>query len=84
MNVKNEVNIMYKNAADVIFGGTVYWLIGYGLSFGEDKGTNPFCGVGYWAVDVTDPAEMGDVFMKFSFQVYLHTHVKTFYFLLLI
>lgn len=42
---KNEVNIMVKNAVDVIFGGLTYWMFGYGLSFGDDEGTNAFCGM---------------------------------------
>ena len=37
VNVKNEVNIMVKNAIDVIFGGITYWAFGYGLSFGTSK-----------------------------------------------
>jgi len=37
---------MVKNAVDVIYGGLSYWLYGFGLSFGIDKGTNAFCGVG--------------------------------------
>ena len=41
---KNEVNIMVKNAVDVIFGGLTYWMFGYGFSFGTGPGTNAFCG----------------------------------------
>ena len=37
VTTKNEVNIMVKNAADVIFGGLSYWAFGYALSFGEGK-----------------------------------------------
>ena len=33
--LKNEANIMMKNAIDVLMGGFSYWLYGYGLSFGE-------------------------------------------------
>ena len=72
---------MYKNAADVIFGGIVYWLVGYGLSFGEDSGANAFCGVGYWAVSVTDTSIMGGVFVSFVFQVklfYIHFCISKF------
>lgn len=32
---KNEVNIMVKNAVDVLFGGITYWMFGFGLSFGK-------------------------------------------------
>ena len=37
MTTKNEVNIMVKNAADVIFGGLTYWAFGYALSFGAGR-----------------------------------------------
>ena len=69
VSYKNSVNIMYKNACDVIFGGLMYWFIGYGLQFGDWPQANWFCGVGRFAVDITDDAEMGDVFVKYVFQV---------------
>ncbi|XP_078373487.1 putative ammonium transporter 3 isoform X2 [Oculina patagonica] len=43
---KNEVNIMVKNAVDVIYGGLSYWLYGFAFSFGTDEGTNGFSGIG--------------------------------------
>ena len=43
---KNEVNIMVKNAVDVIYGGLSYWLYGFAFSFGVAEGTNGFTGVG--------------------------------------
>jgi ammonia channel protein AmtB len=48
VSLKNEVNIMMKNVVDVVLGGFTYWAFGFGLSFGEDKGTNPFFGLGHW------------------------------------
>ncbi|GFX66833.1 hypothetical protein TNCV_3049311 [Trichonephila clavipes] len=42
VNRKNEVNIMVKNAVDVIFGGLGYWMFGYAFSFGEEPGSNFF------------------------------------------
>ena len=36
VNKKDEVNIMMKNAIDVIVGGLSYWLFGYAFSFGDD------------------------------------------------
>ena len=39
-----EVNIMTKNAMDVVFGALTYWFVGYGLSYGEPS--NPFMGMG--------------------------------------
>lgn len=37
---------MVKNAVDVIYGGLSYWLYGFAFSFGVDKGTNAFSGIG--------------------------------------
>nr|KAG5695301.1 hypothetical protein BaRGS_028236 [Batillaria attramentaria] len=49
---KNEVNIMMKNVGDVIFGGISYWMLGLnGFSFGNDPGSNPFCGIGKFFLD---------------------------------
>lgn len=41
---KNEVNIMVKNAVDVLFGGISFWMFGYAIAFGVDERNNPFCG----------------------------------------
>lgn len=54
---KNEVNIMVKNAVDVIFGGLGYWMFGYGMSFGNKEGSNAFIGFGSFFVDA-DESEM--------------------------
>ncbi|XP_035668368.1 putative ammonium transporter 3 [Branchiostoma floridae] len=43
---KNEVNIMVKNASDVLYGGLAYWMFGYAFSFGESPWSNAFCGLG--------------------------------------
>ena len=77
MSRKNEVNIMVKNAADVVFGGISYWLFGFGLSFGMDTGTNPFCGVGYFFVDSDDDNTMGVLFSTFVFQLSFATTATT-------
>ena len=37
---------------DVVFGALAYWLLGYGLSYGEPS--NPFCGLGEFC-PLTDP-----------------------------
>ncbi|CAH1778551.1 unnamed protein product [Owenia fusiformis] len=76
VSLKNEVNIMVKNAVDVIFGGISYWAFGYGLSFGEDVGSNPFCGVGSFFVDATND-NMGVVFSTFVFQLSFATTATT-------
>ncbi|XP_073239196.1 putative ammonium transporter 3 [Porites lutea] len=72
---KNEVNIMVKNAIDVIYGGLSYWLYGFAFSFGLEKGTNGFCGIGYFATDVE--AEEGDVFALYFFQMSFATTATT-------
>ena len=71
---KNEVNIMYKNAVDVIFGGTIYYLFGYGLSYGAHRFANEFCGWGNFALTFQDgedrnAVEAGDMHVSFVFQV---------------
>ena len=68
---KNEVSIFYKNAVDVLFGGIMYWLIGFGLSFGE-AGSSSFSGWGYWALTAIgdrDSVAAGRLYASFIFQV---------------
>eukprot|EP00058_Branchiostoma_floridae_P020952 XP_002606442.1 hypothetical protein BRAFLDRAFT_67694 [Branchiostoma floridae] len=73
---KNEVNIMVKNAVDVVFGGLTYWMFGFGITFGMAAGTNAFCGVGDWFLD-SDDEHMGVVFAKFIFQLSFATTSTT-------
>ncbi|KAK3096674.1 hypothetical protein FSP39_002279, partial [Pinctada imbricata] len=73
---KNEANIMVKNAIDIIFGGLSYWMFGFGLSFGDSEGSNPFVGVGYFFVETTDE-NMGIVFATFVFQLSFSTTATT-------
>ncbi|XP_064619603.1 putative ammonium transporter 3 [Lineus longissimus] len=76
---KNEVNIMVKNAVDVIFGGITFWMFGFGLSFGEDPyWNNPFCGVGHFFVDVQDGGDkMGLLYANYIFQLSFATTATT-------
>ncbi|XP_071488692.1 putative ammonium transporter 2 [Diadema antillarum] len=74
---KNEVNIMVKNAVDVIFGGLTYWMFGYGFSFGVDEGTNKFCGVGHFFTDSVNEDELGWIFAQFVFQASFATTATT-------
>ncbi|KAL8606653.1 hypothetical protein ACOMHN_025752 [Nucella lapillus] len=74
---KNEVNIMMKNVADVIFGGISYWMLGYGFSFGNGTGTNGFCGLGKFFLDPTDDASMGAEYSRFVFQASFATTATT-------
>lgn len=76
VNPKNEVNIMVKNVLDVVFGGITYWAIGFGLSFGNDAGTNPFVGVGYFLFD-DDSETMGYSYALFLFQLSFSTTATT-------
>ncbi|KAI8793440.1 ammonium transporter 3 [Biomphalaria glabrata] len=73
---KNEVNIMAKNVADVVFGGMSYWMVGYGLSYGDGEGTNGFCGIGKFFID-PDNENMGEEFSRFVFQSSFATTATT-------
>ncbi|CAN8013920.1 unnamed protein product, partial [Ixodes persulcatus] len=73
---KNEVNIMVKNAVDVVFGGLGYWMFGYGFSFGQDRGTNGFIAFGKFFLD-SDEEEMGVVFATYIFQLSFATTATT-------
>ncbi|XP_033641011.1 putative ammonium transporter 2 [Asterias rubens] len=78
---KNEVNIMVKNAIDVLFGGVSYWMFGYGLSFGMDVagGSNYFVGVGDFFVDASNTTsdEVGNLFAHFFFHASFATTATT-------
>ncbi|KAJ9598650.1 hypothetical protein L9F63_010665, partial [Diploptera punctata] len=78
VSIKNEVNIMMKNVADVVLGGLTYWMFGFALSFGNGPYTTPFMGVGNFFVDpeVTDPL-MGPTFAAFLFQLSFATTATT-------
>ncbi|XP_064472426.1 putative ammonium transporter 3 [Ornithodoros turicata] len=73
---KNEVNIMVKNAVDVVFGGLGYWMFGYGFSFGTDAGTNGFIAFGKFFLD-SDEEDMGVVFATYIFQLSFATTATT-------
>ncbi|KAH6931447.1 hypothetical protein HPB50_024415 [Hyalomma asiaticum] len=74
---KNEVNILMKNAADVILGGLTYWLFGFGLQYGTGNSPdNDFSAVGRFMVDA-EPDDMGLVFSSFIFQLSFSTTATT-------
>lgn len=77
VSAKNEVNIMVKNAVDVVFGGVTYWAFGYGLTFGQGPYSNPFCGVGSFLLDSENGKEMGIVYSTFIFQLSFATTATT-------
>ncbi|XP_069137863.1 putative ammonium transporter 3 [Argopecten irradians] len=74
VSVKNEANIMVKNAVDVIFGGLTFWVFGYAFAFGEDG--NSFCGWGHFFVKATEQ-NIGWVYSKFFFQASFATTATT-------
>ncbi|CAK1593207.1 unnamed protein product [Parnassius mnemosyne] len=78
VSIKNEANIMMKNLIDISLGGLTYWIFGYGLSFGQGPGSNPFIGVGDFLLDppVGDPL-MGPAFASFLFQLSFATTATT-------
>lgn len=43
VSIKNTKNILIKNIGDASLGALCWWLFGYGVAFGEDKG-NGFIG----------------------------------------
>lgn len=73
---KNEINIMIKNALDVIFGGLAYWAVGFGLSFGRDPGSNGFVGVGNFFLSCNEE-DKGYLYALFLFQLSFSTTSTT-------
>lgn len=67
---------MVKNCVDVLFGGLVFWMVGFGLAFGNGPYSNAFCGVGYFFLQVEE-ADMGVVFTWFIFQMSFATTSTT-------
>ena len=76
VNAKSEINIMVKNALDVVFGGLTYFIIGFGLSFGVDAGSNEFVGFGYYLV-MCGEEEKGFIYALFLFQLSFSTTATT-------
>lgn len=78
VSIKNEVNIMMKNVADVVLGGLTYWMFGFALSFGNGPCTTPFMGCGNFFVDPTvDDPLMGPINAAFLFQLSFATTATT-------
>ncbi|KAK2152018.1 hypothetical protein LSH36_342g06009 [Paralvinella palmiformis] len=76
VHIKSEINIMVKNALDVVFGGVTYWAFGFAFSFGDRPLSNPFIGIGYFFVDVPDES-MGYIYALFLFQLSFATTATT-------
>ena len=76
VSVKNEANIMVKNAVDVIFGGFSYWVFGFAFSFGIPERGNPFSGLGYFLTDAEE-SKIGHVYSQYFFQLSFATTATT-------
>nr|XP_037279715.1 putative ammonium transporter 3 [Rhipicephalus microplus] len=63
---KNEVNILVKNATTVLFGGLVFWAVGYGIGF--DPMNNPYFSFGKFFTSA-DEIHMGQRYSRFVFQL---------------
>ena len=63
-----EVNIMMKNIIDVAFGSLAYYLVGYGISFGQPS--IPFMGLGDMPADGGyDEVSSGLLYSRYIFQL---------------
>ncbi|CAE7942062.1 amt-3 [Symbiodinium sp. KB8] len=64
----HEVNIVLKNIFDVVCGAMAYYMVGYGLSYGEPS--NWFMGQGDFFVDANDGDHMdtGLIHSRYIFQ----------------
>ncbi len=63
---KNTGNIVMKNIVDFMFGSIIYWIIGYGLMFGEGNG---FIGVPFGGLFMNGSAAAESVdYTKLFFQ----------------
>lgn len=75
---KNEVNIMIKNAVDVLFGGLSYWMVGFGFSVWVEGKSNQFMGLTNFFLDSDKGGgEDGHVFALFFFQTSFATTATT-------
>ena len=66
---KNEVNVLVKNATNVLIGGIAYWVFGYSLSFGTQY-SNLWISIGSFFT-TTGTQDMGTVYSNFVFEVSL-------------
>lgn len=64
---KNEVNILVKNATNVLIGGFAYWVFGFALSFGTYY-TDMWIALGSFFT-TAGPQDMGNVYSKFVFEL---------------
>lgn len=65
VRVKNTINVAMKNLIDTMFGIMFFWLIGFGLMFGNDF--NNIIGIDNFAIDGKDLNENGFFFFQAMF-----------------
>lgn len=65
---KNVVNILIKNLMDACVGAWLYWLIGYGLAYGDPTQDSwSFCGLSKFALADVGIEEYGSFFFQYTF-----------------
>ena len=81
MSKKDEVNIMMKNAIDVIVGGLSFWLFGYAFSFGDGvESLHGFSGGNRFMLMASEgdtKADAGTYYARFFFQSSFATTATT-------
>ncbi|WP_024953608.1 ammonium transporter [Sulfurospirillum arcachonense] len=65
VRVKNTINVAMKNLIDTIFGLIFFWLIGYGLMFGNDF--HNLIGIDSFAIDGKNLTQNGLFFFQAMF-----------------
>jgi ammonium transporter, Amt family len=65
----NEVNVMLKNVCDILFGSLAFYLLGYGIAYGDPS--NGFMGLSSFAPteDFGDPVSSGVLYSQYLFQL---------------
>jgi len=62
---KNTVNVIMKNYCDMCFGALVFWLVGYGLMFGDNP--TGWLGMSAFAMHQDSPLGYGQLFFQMMF-----------------
>ena len=68
---KNEVNILMRNALDVVLSGFIFWCFGYAIVFGDHESlSTPFFGVGnyFYDPDVNEKGS-GENYLRLFYQL---------------
>jgi Amt family ammonium transporter len=63
---KNVINIMFKNVMDASIAGICYWLLGYGIAYG-DGNDGPFIGGANFALTAEEGATYHNFFFQWAF-----------------